>query len=71
MGMAGLVSPAVLSIIYSDGWDAREVSELWGALGKFHGLGAPMADELPPPSTDSGYVDRLSARVREALHRTK
>lgn len=62
---------AVLSITYSDGWDAREVSELWGALGKFLGLGAPTADELPPPIMGSGYFDRLSARVREVLHRTK
>ena len=62
---------AVLSIIYSDGWDAREVSELWGALGRFLGLGAPTADELPPPIIGSGKLDRLSARVREVLHRTK
>jgi len=60
-----------LSITYSDGWDARKVSELWGALGKFLGLGAPAADELPPPIMSTGYLDRLSARVREALHRTK
>src|SRR6266508_4569026 len=62
---------AVLSITYSNGWDAREVSELWGALGKSLGLGAPTADELPPPILGSGYFDRLSSRVREALHRTK
>jgi hypothetical protein len=62
---------AVLSITYSDGWDTREVSELWAALGKFLGLGAPTADELPPPILGSGYFDRLSARVREAFHRTK
>ena len=46
---------AVLSITYSDGWDAREVSELWDALGMFLGLGGPTADELPPPIMGSGY----------------
>jgi hypothetical protein len=40
-------------------------------LGKSLGLGAPTADELPPPILGSGYFDRLSSRVREALHRTK
>jgi hypothetical protein len=58
---------AVLSITYSDGWDAREVSELWGALGKFLGLGAPTADELPPPIM-GGSTDKQSQQQRGAWH---
>jgi hypothetical protein len=62
---------AVLSITYSDGWDARDVSDLWGALGSF-------SDSVRRRQTN--YLHRswvvatstpLSARVREALHRTK
>ncbi len=67
---------AVLSITYSDGWDAREVSELWAALGKLLGLDVVTPDALPPPIM-GGTADKKSADqraawqsvVRDAFHR--
>ena len=58
---------AVLSITYSDGWEAREVSELWAALGKLFGLDAVTPGALPPPIM-GGNADKKSADQRAAWH---
>jgi hypothetical protein len=58
---------AVLSITYSDGWDDREVFELWIALGTFLGLGAPTAGELPP-AIMGGSTGKQSQEWRGAWH---
>jgi len=63
---------AVLSITWSDGWDAREVSELWAASRNLLGL------DLAPPilggSTDRRSRDQRAAwhsAVRNAFHRLR
>ncbi len=63
---------AVLSLTYSDGWDAREISELWAGLRNLLG------PDLPPPilggSTDRRSQDQRAAwhsAVRNAFHRLR